>query len=358
MKALILAGGRGTRLRPLTYRIPKPIIPVVNKPLLAHQIELLKRAGLTEIILAVHYQAEQIKKVLGGGEGLGVKLIYSIEEKPMGTAGAVKNARKFFDDEVLVVFNGDVITQIDLREVLNFYHQKKARVVIVLTPVADPSHYGLVITDKENRVEKFLEKPSRDQITTNNINAGIYILDPKVFDCWTESAEFSFERELFPRLLAKGVPFLAYLNQGYWLDLGSPQKFLEAHFDIMRGKVNFSPAGRQISPGVWLGEGIYFEDKNYRPVGPVVLGEGCQLKKGSRLGALTTLGREVMVGAGSIIEKSVVLNRTVIGQNVTVRDSIIGEDVVLEDEVVIEGGLILAHSSVIKKGSKILGALK
>lgn len=358
MKALILAGGAGTRLRPLTYRIPKSVIPVVNKPLIVHQIELLKKAGITEIILSLYYLADEIKKVLAGGEKLGVKLFYSVEEKPLGTAGAAKNAAAYFDEEPLVILNGDVLAQIDLGEVINFYHKNLARLVIVLTPVGDPSPYGLVITDSENRVEKFLEKPSRNQITQNTINAGIYVLDPRLFDFWTGSPEFSFERELFPLLLNKKVPFFAYVNHDYWNDLGSPKKYLETHFDIMKEKLLLTPAGQLAAPGVWLGQGVKIEDKNYRIKGPAVIGNNCQIRKGSQIEELVTLGHEVVVGENSLIERSVIMDRVIIGKNSVILDSIIGSSSVIEDEVIIENGQVLACGSVVKQGSKIQGGLK
>ena len=357
MRALIIAGGEGTRLRPLTYKIPKPVIPVVNKPLLEHQIELLKKHGITEIILAISYLPEKIKKILGDGHQLGVKLFYAHEKTPLGTGGAVKNAAKFFDGQPLIILNGDIITDLDLETVIDFYNKNRAALVLVLTPVADPSHYGLVVTARDGRVEKFLEKPSPAEITTNTINAGTYIMDTRLFDYWTEGAEFSFERDLFPRVVAAKERCYGWVHQNYWMDLGSPAKYLQAHFDILLGKINLRPAGRLMAPGVWAGPGSRAEHNEYRVTGPAVIGRNCRIDPAAVIGELTTLGDEVVLAGGARVEKCIIMTGARIGCQALVRDSIIGENAVLEDDVLIENG-VLAHDSVIKKGSRISGHWK
>jgi mannose-1-phosphate guanylyltransferase / phosphomannomutase len=181
MKAIIIAGGMGTRLRPLTYNVPKPIVPLANKPFVFHQIELLKKFGVTEVILNLHYLSDNIKCLFDDGKKLGVKIDYSIEESPLGTAGAVKNAEEYFDKGPMIVFNGDILTDINLEKMLKFHEEKKAKATLALTKVEDPTPYGLIITDEDQRVIEFREKPSWEHVTTNTINAGIYIVDPSIF---------------------------------------------------------------------------------------------------------------------------------------------------------------------------------
>jgi mannose-1-phosphate guanylyltransferase/phosphomannomutase len=357
VRALIIAGGAGTRLRPLTYRIPKPVIPVVNKPLVQHQIEFLKKHGIREIILSLYYLAGEIKKVLGDGSGLGVKLFYSVEKKPLGTGGAVKKAAPFFKGEPLIVLNGDIITELALDEVLDFYHKNQASLVLVLTPVEDPTHYGLVVTSKNGRIEKFLEKPSWDEVTVRTINAGTYVMNPEILNRWLETKEFSFERELFPRLVAQGGRCFGFVNRKYWMDLGSPVKYLKTHFDVMKRKIKLEPAGKLQRRGVWVGEGSVFADEKHSLAGPAVVGRNCRILSGAVIEELVTLGDQVVVGANSRIEKSVLLSGVVVGRGAVIKNSIIGAVVLIEDEAVIENAVV-AHASIIRKGSRISGEMK
>src|SRR3989339_295082 len=221
MKAIIIAGGFGTRLRPLTYNTPKLIVPVVNRPFVLHQIEHLIRHGVDEVILNLHYLSEEIKKLLGNGKKFGIKIYYSIEETPLGTAGAVKNAQEFFGTEPMLVFNGDVLCDVNISHVVNFHNEKNADVTLTLTEVDDPTSFGLVITDENGRVKRFVEKPSWEQVSCRTINAGLYVIDPKIFDGVPEGKPYSFERQLYPSLLERGAAIFGYLSRGYWIDIGN-----------------------------------------------------------------------------------------------------------------------------------------
>src|SRR6476659_9518163 len=237
MQALILAGGKGTRLRPLTGYNPKPIVPICNRPFLLYQIDTLRRAGVTDITLSLSYQPEKIEQQLGDGSNFGVKLKYTVEPQPMGTAGAYKFAEDLIR-EPTVVFNGDILTDLDLKAVIREHNERKATATIVLTPVENPQSYGLVETEADGRIRRFLEKPKEDEITCNTINAGTYILEPKVLDFLPVGENHSFEYGLFPELLKRKQTFFAHVPaRTYWIDIGTPERYLRVHQDLLANRV-------------------------------------------------------------------------------------------------------------------------
>src|SRR6476469_4603433 len=248
MKAILLAGGKGTRLRPLTIHTPKPIVPIFNRPFLHYQIDLLKQVPeIDDVILSLKYQPRRIEEIFGDGSDVGIKIRYVVEPAPLGTAGAVKYAGDKLTESV-VVFNGDVLTQIDLAAVIRLHRERKAKATIVLTPVANPSAYGLVETDAQGNIRRFLEKPKPEEITTNKINAGIYVLEPDTFDRIPDGVPWSIERKYFPSLIERGETFLAFDYQGYWIDIGTPQKYLQVHHDILTGRFPAAPFRDQPAP--------------------------------------------------------------------------------------------------------------
>src|SRR5436853_671084 len=232
MKGLILAGGKGTRLRPLTINTPKPVVPVANSPFLLYQIDLMRDAGIREIILSLSYQPRKIEDLLKDGSDYGVWIRYAVEGTPRGTGGAFKNAEEHIDSAT-VVFNGDILTSIDLAAVLAHHQQKRAVATIVLTRVENPSAYGLVETSPDGWIQRFIEKPGPDEITCNTINAGIYVLEPSVLKYMPKGEAYSFERGLFPTLLERKEPVMSYTMKTYWSDIGTPQKYLEVHHDTL-----------------------------------------------------------------------------------------------------------------------------
>src|SRR5215472_4302186 len=259
MKAILLAGGKGTRLRPLTLHTPKPIVPILGRPFLYYQIDLLKQIPeIDEVILSLNYQPRRIEEIVGEGEGLGIRVRYVVEPMPLGTGGAVRYAGDSLTESV-VVFNGDVLTQVDLAAVLRLHRERKAKATIVLTPVENPRAYGLVETDREGNIQRFLEKPGDSEITCNTINAGIYVLEPDTFDRIPKDTAWSIERSFFPSLIERGETFVAYVYRGYWIDIGTPEKYAQVHRDIMDGRYAAAPfnggaAGRQ-----WLSAGSRIE---------------------------------------------------------------------------------------------------
>src|ERR671926_375042 len=260
MKAILLAGGKGTRLRPLTIHTPKPIVPIFDRPFLQFQLDLIKKVPeIDEVILSLNYQPRRIEEIFGDGDGLGIKIRYVVEPAPLGTAGAIKYAGDNLTESV-VVFNGDVLTQIDLAAVIRLHRERKARATIVLTPVDNPTAYGLVETDAEGNIRRFLEKPSPDEITTNNINAGIYVLEPDTFDRIPSNVSWSIERSYFPSLIERGETFVGYIYEGYWIDIGTPQKYTQVHRDIMDGRYKAPPFAGETNGHVFRGEDVRIEE--------------------------------------------------------------------------------------------------
>src|SRR3954469_3745421 len=236
MKAILLAGGKGTRLRPLTIHTPKPIVPIFERPFLHYQLDLLKQVpAIDEVILSLNYQPRRIEEIFGDGADAGLNIRYVVEPAPLGTAGAVRYAGESLHESV-VVFNGDVLTEIDLAAVIALHRERQARATIVLTPVENPSAYGLVETDAQGNIQRFIEKPQANEITTNRINAGIYILEPDTFDRIPSEVSWSIERSFFPSLIERQERFVGYVYEGYWIDIGTPEKYRQVHRDIMDGR--------------------------------------------------------------------------------------------------------------------------
>lgn len=354
MIAIIIAGGLGTRLRPLTYNRPKPVIPLVNKPFVIHQIELLKKYGINEVILNLHYLSDSIKLIFGNGQDLGVKIDYSIEESPLGTAGAVKNAQKYFKGEdIIIVFNGDVLTDINISDIINFHKKNGAQATITLTRVEDPTHYGLVMTDENARVRKFLEKPSWEHVTTNTINAGIYILNASIFNDVPANSVYSFERDLFPKLLAEDKKVFGYISDAYWLDIGSPEKYLKAHKDILTGEILVNINGEKNPNNIWIDKNSNISS-DAKLNGPIILGKNVQIYSHAKINPLTVIGDSVRINEGASVENSVLLRNSIIGKDVKLHSCIIGENCIIEDYAEIGEGVVLADYSIIKKGSKLV----
>ena len=236
MKALLLVGGQGTRLRPLTIHAPKSIVPIFNRPFLHYQLDLIKQVPeIDEVILSLNYQPKRIEEVFGDGRDVGIKIRYVVEPMPLGTAGAVRYAAQGVSDTI-VVFNGDVLTTVDLGKLIAFHRSRQSRATIVLTPVENPTAYGLVETDTAGNILRFLEKPKLEEITCDTINAGIYVLEPETFDRIPEGMSWSIERSFFPSFIERGETFLASIYRDYWIDIGTPEKYMQVHRDIMDGR--------------------------------------------------------------------------------------------------------------------------
>jgi mannose-1-phosphate guanylyltransferase len=315
MQALILAGGKGTRLRPLTMHTPKPIVPIANQPFLLYQLELLKRADVRDVILSLSYQPQKIEDKLGDGTDHNVRISYAVEASPLGTAGAYRNAASLIE-QTTVVFNGDVLTDIDMNDVIRFHRERDAAATIVLTPVENPTAYGLVETDADGRVRRFLEKPSPEEVTCDTINAGIYILEPRVLDYIPEGEPFMFEYGVFPQLLERGEAFYAYTWRGYWRDIGTARSYLQANLDVLSGRVkllNRLPA-----------EHADKVDEMAEIDALSVVDPSCTVKAGAQI-INSVVSRNCFIEERARIENSVVRSGSRVGSGAAVQNSVLGK---------------------------------
>jgi len=324
MRAVILAGGEGTRLRPLTLSLPKPIVPVVDRPFLRHQLDLLAGAGVRDVVFCVAYRPEQVEAVFGDGRDHGVRIRYAVEDVPLGTGGAVKNALPLLDERT-VVLNGDVLTDLDLAAVVARHEKERAAATIVLTPVPNPAAYGLVETDDEGRVLRFLEKPRPEEIRTNTINAGVYVLETRVLELMPAGVTYSIERGFFPALLARGDRVLGPVHEGYWIDIGTPEKYLQVHRDILAGRFAVAleaerRAGGWAHPTARIATEAVLE-------APFYVGPGCRVEAGAHVGPDAVLVADVEVGRGARVRDSVVWAGTTIGPLAEVEGSLLGPGV-------------------------------
>jgi NDP-sugar pyrophosphorylase family protein len=351
MKAILLAGGKGTRLRPLTIHTPKPIVPIFGRPFLRYQIDLLHQVPeIDEVILSLNYQPRRIEEMFGEGGDLGVKLSYVVEQVPLGTAGAVKYANKSLDEPV-VVFNGDVLTEVNVAAVLQLHRERRARATIVLTPVENPSAYGLVETDPDGNVRRFLEKPKPEQITCDTINAGIYILEPETFDRIPKDTAWSIERSFFPSLVERHETFVAYIYRGYWIDIGTPEKYLQVHRDIMDRRFVAPPFERGKST-TWVSGEARLED-GASVEGPCFVDDGTIVRAGARIGPYSVLGRQCQIEEDARVNGSIVWPNTRIGRDAVVRDSILGRHCHVGRNATLEGHVVLGDKSAITDYSKL-----
>ena len=351
MKAILLAGGKGTRLRPLTIHTPKPIVPIFNRPFLHYQIDLLKQVPeIDEVILSLNYQPRRIEEIFGDGSEVGIKIRYVVEPVPLGTAGAIKYAGENLTDSV-VVFNGDVLTQIDLAAVLALHRERQARATIVLTPVENPTAYGLVETDDQGNIQRFIEKPNADEITTNRINAGIYILEPDTFDRIPSDVAWSIERSYFPSLIERHETFVAYVYEGYWIDIGTPEKYRQVHRDIMDRRFSAPPFADGAVAHAWKAEDVRIED-GASVEGPCFLDEGVLIKAGARIGPYSVIGRQTQVDEGAVVDNAIVWPNCRIGRDASVRDAIVGRNCHLGRNVTVSGGAVLGDKTTLTDYTK------
>jgi NDP-sugar pyrophosphorylase family protein len=353
MKAILLAGGKGTRLRPLTLHTPKPIVPIFDRPFLAYQLDLLKTVPeIDEAILSLNYQPRRIEELFGDGGGCGIRLRYVVEPSPLGTAGAVRYAGESLSESV-VVFNGDILTTVDLGAVIRLHRERRARATIVLTPVPNPSAYGLVETDAEGNVRRFLEKPQPHEVTCDTINAGVYVLEPETFDRIPRETAWSIERSYFPSLVERGETFVAYVDRGYWIDIGTPAKYLQVHRDIMDGRYRAAPFGDAtprvlVAPGARIEEGAVLEP-------PCFVGEGSVIRAGARILPYTVLGRNCHVEEEAIVEASVVWPNTWIGREAEVRGAVLGRHCHVGRNAVVPPQTVLGDKSVLTDYTRLSG---
>ncbi len=311
MKAMILAAGVGSRMDPLTRAIPKPMVPIVNRPVIDHIVLDLKKHGFTDIRVNLHYLGDVVQKHLGDGSQLGVGVTYSLEEKLWGDAGSVKLSEDFFAGETFLVVGGDDISDIDLTGLLALHRDKNAAATLATTRVEDPSQFGIVITEDDGRITRFLEKPKGSDVFSNTANTGVYIFEPGVFDLIPPGKFYGFGNDVFPQLLAAGRPLYAFHTEAYWQDVGNPLVYRQTNFDALAGKVHVELPLTQSADGVWRGENVTVDPT-------ATLGKLVALGNNVTVGAGVTLGENVIVGDGSVIEDGATLVSTILWDNARV----------------------------------------
>jgi mannose-1-phosphate guanylyltransferase len=353
MQAVILVGGEGTRLRPLTSTVPKPVVPLVDRPFIAYMLEWLGRHGVDDVVMSCGFLATAVRNVLGDGSQYGLRLRFIEKPEPRGTAGALKYAEDLLDDRFLML-NGDVLTDIDLTAQIAQHDASGATGTLALVAVDDPTGYGLVRLDDDHAVLEFVEKPSADQIDTKLISAGAYVLEHSVLDLIPPDRNVSIEREVWPQLVGAGL--YGFAADAYWLDIGTPERYLQGTFDILEGNVATAVSERLGSTFLAVGERVEAEG---RIVPPALVDRGCTIAAGAHVGSLVVLGEGVSVGEGATIERSVVLNGAEIGAGCVLRGCIvaagvrIGEGCIVSDGAVLGEGVTVGAGNVLTHGVRV-----
>jgi mannose-1-phosphate guanylyltransferase len=352
MQAVILVGGEGTRLRPLTSTVPKPVVPLVDRPFIAFMLDWLRGHGIDDVVMSCGFLATSVRNVLGDGTGLGVRLRCVEEPDPRGTAGALKFAESLLDERFLML-NGDVLTDIDLSAQIAQHERTGAKATLALVPVADPSAYGLVHLEEDRSVRDFVEKPSPDAIDTNLISAGAYVLEREVLELVPPDRQVSIEREVWPLLVGKGL--YGFPSQSYWLDIGSPERYLQGTFDIIEGNVRTPVAERM--GGDWLAIDETAEVRG-RVIPPAVVERGVRVEEGAHVGSLVVLGEDVRVGAGCTVERAVILKGSQIDAGCALRDCVVAAGCRVGPRTRISGGAVLGEGVTIGAGNVIAGGAR
>jgi mannose-1-phosphate guanylyltransferase len=353
MQAVILVGGEGTRLRPLTSTVPKPVVPLVDRPFIAFMLDWLGTHGIDDVIMSCGFLATSVRNVLGDGSAYGVRLRFVEEPDPRGTAGALKFAESMLDERFLML-NGDVLTDIDLTAQIAQHEQSGAKATLALVPVADPSAYGLVHLNDDRSVRDFVEKPSPDAIDTNLISAGAYVLQREILDLVPADRNVSIEREVWPQLIGNGL--YGFPAESYWLDIGTPERYLQGTFDIIEGNVRTAVGERLGSDWLAIDAGA---QASGRVIPPAVLERGVTVAESAQVGSLVVLGEDVSVGAHATVERSVILKGAVIGEGATLRDCIVAAGCRIGARTSIGGGAVLGEGvtvgadNVIAHGARI-----
>jgi mannose-1-phosphate guanylyltransferase/phosphomannomutase len=351
MKAVILAGGEGTRLRPLTSNQPKPMMPVANRPMMEHIVGLLARHGFDDIVVTVAFLANHIRNYFGDGSDFGVRMQYATEESPLGTAGSVRNAIDELDETFLVIA-GDVLTDIDLDAIVQDHRKYDAFASIGLKRVENPVEFGIVITREDGMIERFLEKPTWGEVFSDTINTGIYVLEPEIFDFIPPAEVVDFSGDVFPRVLERGLPLYGHIVEGYWEDVGTVEAYRSAHEDILDGRMHLDLSGFRVREGVRLGEGADVSPDAIVE-GPVLIGDNSRIEAGAELRPYTVIGADVVVKADALLERSVLHDHVYVGRGSRVRGAVIGRASDLRQGVRVEEGVVVGDECFVGEGATI-----
>jgi mannose-1-phosphate guanylyltransferase/phosphomannomutase len=357
VKAVVMAGGEGTRLRPMTANQPKPLLPVVNRPIMEHVLRLLKRHGFTETVVTVQFLAALVRNYFGDGDELGMSLHYATEEIPLGTAGSVKNAADKLRDERFLVISGDALTDIDLTDMIRFHEENGALVTIGLKRVPNPLEFGIIIVDEQGRVQRFLEKPTWGQVFSDTVNTGVYVMEPEVLDEVAPGVPVDWSADVFPKLLAQGAPLFGYVASGYWEDVGTHESYLKSQADALSGRVRLDADGFELSPGVWVAEGASV-DPDAILKGPVYIGGYAKVEAGAELREYTVLGDNVVVKEGAFLHRAVVHDNVYIGPSAHLRGCVVGKNTDVMTGARIEENAIVGDECVIEAEAYVSSGVK
>jgi mannose-1-phosphate guanylyltransferase/phosphomannomutase len=357
MKAVVMAGGEGTRLRPMTASMPKPLLPIVNKPIMEHVLRLLQRHGVTDTVVTVQFLASLVRNYFGDGEEFGMALHYATEDTPLGTAGSVKNAEHLLDDGTFLVISGDALTDFDLTDLVKYHRDKGALVTVCLTRVPDPLEFGITIVDDDGKVQRFLEKPTWGQVFSDTVNTGIYVMEPEVFDHVAKGEPVDWSGDVFPRLVDEGLPIYGYVAEGYWEDIGTHDSYFKAQADVLSGKVDVGLGAFEVSTGVWVAEGAdVHPDAVLR--GPLYIGDYAKVEAGAELREFCVLGSNVVVKNGAFLHRAIVHDNVFIGPQTNLRACVIGKNTDIMRGARVEEGAIIGDECVIGEEALVSAGIK
>ncbi len=357
MKAVVMAGGEGTRLRPLTSSRPKPLVPILNKPCMQHTIELLKRYGITDIVVTLYYLADEIEGYFGDGSELGVNLIYTVEDTPLGTAGSVKKAEEYLKDDTFIIVSGDALTDLDVEKALAFHKEKGSVATLVLQHVDNPLEFGVVITDDNGRIRRFLEKPSWGEVFSDTVNTGMYILEPSIFEYMQHDKSYDWSQDIFPQILAEEKPMFGYVLGEYWTDVGSLQQYRQAQYEMLGGMTKLPIEGRREGGDIWIGTGTEI-DPNARIIGPVCIGKNCRIKADAHIGPDTVIGDNCLIEEGATLQRAIVWDSNYIGARSRLTGCTVCFRCTIKEDVDVQEGAVVGDRCHIEAGSTIRPLIK
>jgi mannose-1-phosphate guanylyltransferase / phosphomannomutase len=352
-----MAGGEGTRLRPMTANQPKPLLPVANQPIMEHVLRLLKRHKFSETVVTVQFLASLVRNYFGDGEEVGMSLQYATEEIPLGTAGSVKNAEDALRDSPFLVISGDALTDIDLSEMVRFHQENGALVTVGLTRVPNPLEFGIIIVDDDGRIQRFLEKPTWGQVFSDTVNTGIYVMEPEVLAEVPAGEPVDWSGDVFPQLVKLGAPLFGWIADGYWEDVGTHESYLKAQADVLSGRVEAEIAGFEVSPGIWVAGGAEVDPEAIL-TGPLCVGEYAKIEAGAQLREFTVIGNNVVVKEGAFLHRAVVHNNVYVGQGATLRGCVIGKNTDVMASARIEEAAVVGDECLIEPEAYISSGVK
>ena len=357
MRSVVMAGGEGSRLRPMTANLPKPLLPVVNRPIMEHVLRLLRRHGFDETVVTVQFLASLVRNFFGDGDELGMALRYATEERPLGTAGSVKNAADALRGEPFVVISGDALTDIDLTDMVRFHRARGALATVALKSVPNPLEFGIVITDGDGRIDRFLEKPTWGQVFSDTVNTGIYVMEPEMLDHVADGEVVDWSSDVFPALLEAGAPLYGYVTDAYWEDVGTLESYLKAHADVLNRQVDVDVDGFEMAPGVWVCEGAEV-DPDAVLKGPILVGNYAKVEAGVELREYTVLGSNVVVKCGAFLHRAVLHDNVFVASHANLRGCVVGKNTDVMRGARIEEGAVVGDDCVVEEEAFLSAGVK